>query len=165
VQSFGSVAAEEGQIGSRNRAEAVALEGLVTRGVNEFLCCLRACLRDCVECTAEHLRDWHTTRHFARQFCCVDCAVDTAAIGEYYMVWPDVWERGALAPDDGMLCVGCLEDRIRIPHHVHEPAVLLVALPSIAHIDVRHYRARGSFGHETSLTLDPSHGQPVLFVR
>jgi hypothetical protein len=88
----------------------------VTRGVSEFLGsfrdCLCACLRDCVDCTAEHLRDWYAMRHCARQFCCVDCAVDTAAIGEYYMVWPDVWERAEVAPDDGMLCVGCLEDRI-----------------------------------------------------
>ena len=43
---------------------------------------------------------------------CVDCGVDTVKINEYYNVKDRVWELTGLGPDDGMLCIGCLEDRI-----------------------------------------------------
>lgn len=47
-----------------------------------------------------------------RRLACVDCGVNTARLGEYYMVWPDVWASSGLRHDDGMLCVGCLEHRL-----------------------------------------------------
>jgi hypothetical protein len=40
---------------------------------------------------------------------CVDCHVDTLEAGEFYMVRDDVWPLDARG---GMLCVGCLEERI-----------------------------------------------------
>jgi hypothetical protein len=40
---------------------------------------------------------------------CLDCGVPTYRIGEDYYVRPDVWPIGR---DDGMLCIGCLEQRI-----------------------------------------------------
>jgi hypothetical protein len=72
-------------------------------------------VRDCFLFTWWRLREWHDNdRHASsrvRQHC-LDCGVDTFAAGEYYKVWPDVWERSGLHPDDGMLCLGCLEARI-----------------------------------------------------
>jgi hypothetical protein len=40
---------------------------------------------------------------------CVDCGVDTINAREYYIVRDEVWP---LDPCGGMLCVGCLEERI-----------------------------------------------------
>jgi hypothetical protein len=45
-----------------------------------------------------------------RRELCLDCGVDTIATGEYYMVRQELWT--AAAGDDGMLCVGCLEQRL-----------------------------------------------------
>ena len=39
---------------------------------------------------------------------CVDCNVNTNEIDEYYMVTSDVWPLEG----NGMLCIGCLEQRI-----------------------------------------------------
>ena len=44
---------------------------------------------------------------------CLDCKVDTLLIGEYYMVHDHVWFQTGLSKTDGMLCVGCLENRIK----------------------------------------------------
>ncbi len=45
------------------------------------------------------------------RFLCLDCGADTSAIREYYMlhdaVWKEINPRG-----DGMLCVGCAEERL-----------------------------------------------------
>jgi hypothetical protein len=38
---------------------------------------------------------------------CRDCGADV--LNESYMVTDEVWQRGGLSPDDGRLCVGCLE--------------------------------------------------------
>lgn len=58
---------------------------------------------------------------------CIDCGVDTCPepkkrkgritrtrVGrwEHYMVLPKVWKAAGLAPDDGYMCIGCLEHRI-----------------------------------------------------
>lgn len=45
-------------------------------------------------------------------FDCIDCHTNTGEIGEYYMVRKNVWKLANLGPDDGMLCIGCLEKRI-----------------------------------------------------
>lgn len=45
-------------------------------------------------------------------FTCLDCAACTLCIGEYYMVTDQVWERSGLSGYDGMLCIGCLEQRL-----------------------------------------------------
>ena len=42
---------------------------------------------------------------------CLDCGVDTLASLEYYMVHDKVWPLGKL-DGDGLLCIGCLEQRI-----------------------------------------------------
>lgn len=44
--------------------------------------------------------------------CCVDCSVNTSYIEEYYNVLDHVWAETGLRPDDGMLCIRCLEARI-----------------------------------------------------
>ena len=47
------------------------------------------------------------------EFECLDCEVNTLYIGEYYMVSDYVWKTlASLNADDGMLCIGCLENRI-----------------------------------------------------
>lgn len=42
---------------------------------------------------------------------CLDCKKNTDALGEYYMVHNRLWGR-ANPKDKGMLCIGCLENRI-----------------------------------------------------
>lgn len=45
------------------------------------------------------------------QYTCMDCKIDTAQIQEYYMVDDTLWDT--INPKIlGMLCIGCLEDRI-----------------------------------------------------
>ena len=49
-------------------------------------------------------------------FCCVDCGFDTNKGHEYYMVTDKVWSAAGMKQchkiGDGMLCIGCLENRI-----------------------------------------------------
>lgn len=49
-------------------------------------------------------------------FFCLDCGQNTSehdgGLNEYYMVHKDVWFMSGIAPDGGMLCIGCLEKRI-----------------------------------------------------
>jgi hypothetical protein len=33
-------------------------------------------------------------------------------MGEYYMVTNPVWKKAGVEPNGGMLCIGCLEDRL-----------------------------------------------------
>jgi hypothetical protein len=42
---------------------------------------------------------------------CLDCGVDTHAVDEWYMVRDDVWVA-ANPSQSGILCIGCLEDRL-----------------------------------------------------
>jgi hypothetical protein len=42
-------------------------------------------------------------------FICIDCLNDTLDMDEYYMVHDVIWDSVAT---DGMLCIGCLEDRL-----------------------------------------------------
>jgi hypothetical protein len=51
----------------------------------------------------------------SKTFCCVDCGKDTGNSGEYYSVGDDVWAASGLAPNGGMLCLACLEKRIKRP--------------------------------------------------
>jgi hypothetical protein len=44
-------------------------------------------------------------------FLCVDCGIDT--IHEYYMVTDEVWRLAGMLRHGGMLCIGCLETRIK----------------------------------------------------
>lgn len=48
-----------------------------------------------------HISDWR----------CMDCGVDTRAIEEYYMLHDHVW-REANPDIEGILCVGCVEQRL-----------------------------------------------------
>lgn len=52
---------------------------------------------------------------FKDLFRCVDCRTDTAKSGEYYSVSNAVWAASGLWPNDGMLCLACLERRIGRP--------------------------------------------------
>ncbi len=45
-------------------------------------------------------------------FKCVDCGVNTNDINEYYMVHDHIWHSVDMASDGGMLCIGCLEERL-----------------------------------------------------
>ena len=45
-------------------------------------------------------------------FVCKDCSVNTLHINEYYMVTDQVWKLTGLRGYDGMLCIGCLEQRL-----------------------------------------------------
>ena len=44
-------------------------------------------------------------------FECAACGVNTLHINEYYMVTDEVWEA-AWPGKRGMLCIGCLENRL-----------------------------------------------------
>lgn len=59
---------------------------------------------------SEHL---HHLR-IRRRFRCVDCHADTSGLGlgEYYSVRDHVWEASGLGVCDGMVCIGCLEERL-----------------------------------------------------
>lgn len=47
---------------------------------------------------------------------CADCGVETLPLdesrAEWYHVNDDVWAATGLGPDDGCLCVGCIEARL-----------------------------------------------------
>lgn len=45
-------------------------------------------------------------------FLCNDCSVDCFIIGEYYMVHNHIWAQTGLGPDDGHLCISCIENRL-----------------------------------------------------
>lgn len=45
-------------------------------------------------------------------FDCVDCGINTCDTDEYYMVHDHLWTSVGMAPDGGMLCIGCLEQRL-----------------------------------------------------
>lgn len=47
-----------------------------------------------------------------KQFDCVNCSVNTQDTNEYYMVHDELWSRAGMAPTGGMLCIGCLEQRL-----------------------------------------------------
>lgn len=41
----------------------------------------------------------------------IDCTADTIAIGEFFLVHAEAWAQAA-SPEPGMLCIGCLEQRL-----------------------------------------------------
>lgn len=45
------------------------------------------------------------------EFICIDCGENTLHTNEYYMVHDEVW-NAAHPTRRGMLCIGCLEDRL-----------------------------------------------------
>jgi len=44
-------------------------------------------------------------------FNCIDCGVNTGEINEYYMVYNFLW--WGVVRTSGMLCIGCLENRLK----------------------------------------------------
>ncbi|WP_246763828.1 hypothetical protein [Rhizobium bangladeshense] len=52
------------------------------------------------------------SKPFPKEFECVDCSVNTGDTCEYYMVHDELWEGVGMTPHGGMLCIGCLEDRL-----------------------------------------------------
>jgi len=57
-----------------------------------------------IECTCENQED-------IEMFECMDCHCCTKCNDEYYMVHDEVWES-AVPEGQGMLCIGCLEERL-----------------------------------------------------
>lgn len=47
-----------------------------------------------------------------KDFECVDCTINTHYINEYYMVQFELWNSVMVHQNSGMLCIGCLEDRL-----------------------------------------------------
>lgn len=46
-------------------------------------------------------------------FGCVDCGENVSDLDEYaYMVSDAVWAAAGLEPNDGKLCIGCIEQRL-----------------------------------------------------
>lgn len=56
---------------------------------------------------AENISELETRINFK----CLDCQEDTNKINEYYMVKDEVWLK-ANPKNKGMLCIGCLEERL-----------------------------------------------------
>ena len=46
-----------------------------------------------------------------KKWLCLDCRVDTGKIYEHYYVELELWMK-VVGSKTGMLCIGCLEDRI-----------------------------------------------------
>lgn len=46
-----------------------------------------------------------------KKFQCIDCKIDTGKIGEHYMLIDSTWFQ-AHCSKTGMLCIGCLEQRL-----------------------------------------------------
>jgi len=46
-----------------------------------------------------------------KKFQCLDCKVDTGKLGEHYMLTDKTWYR-VHGSNVGMLCIGCLENRL-----------------------------------------------------
>ena len=46
-----------------------------------------------------------------RKWFCLDCQKDTGKLGEHYFVQLELWLQ-AVGSNKGMLCIGCLENRI-----------------------------------------------------
>lgn len=46
-----------------------------------------------------------------RKFLCIDCGVDTGKICEFYFIKTELWLK-IMATIKGMLCIGCLENRL-----------------------------------------------------
>lgn len=51
-------------------------------------------------------------RALETNFLCNDCGLDVVAAAENYMVLDDVWTSAGLGIYEGLLCIGCLEDRL-----------------------------------------------------
>jgi hypothetical protein len=47
----------------------------------------------------------------ARRHHCLGCRRDTIDLGEYYMLRDEIWLQVA-GPLEGMLCIGCFEERL-----------------------------------------------------
>lgn len=47
-----------------------------------------------------------------KKFFCLDCSIDTGKIHEHYFIKTDVW-LSVVGSIKGMLCVGCIEDRLK----------------------------------------------------
>lgn len=44
---------------------------------------------------------------------CMQCGVNTSKIREFYMLYPEIWHRATVVAERaGMLCIGCVEDRL-----------------------------------------------------
>ncbi len=52
-----------------------------------------------------------SARRSRRKFLCVDCSVDTGKLGEFYFLKTPLW-LSVMPGGNGMLCVGCLENRL-----------------------------------------------------
>jgi hypothetical protein len=61
-------------------------------------------------CTCAPDVDGHADTCPQANMSCEDCG--TSTFGEYYMVHDEVWADTGMAPDGGLLCVGCLERRL-----------------------------------------------------
>lgn len=46
-----------------------------------------------------------------KKWLCMDCKIDTGKIGEHYMLIDSVWSQ-VHSSKKGMLCIGCLEQRL-----------------------------------------------------
>ncbi len=46
-----------------------------------------------------------------KKFICLDCRIDTSKANELYMLQDETWKLTGLGKV-GMLCIGCIEDRI-----------------------------------------------------
>jgi hypothetical protein len=49
-----------------------------------------------------------------RKFLCLDCKVDTGKIKEHYFIRTDLW-LSVVGSKKGMLCIGCLQKRVKRP--------------------------------------------------
>jgi hypothetical protein len=73
------------------------------------------------------------------KFLCVDCGKNTRG-GEYYSVHDELWAASGLGPNDGMLCLACLEKRIGRPLTIAD--FVWTCLPSLE-VWQRHVAPRG----------------------
>jgi hypothetical protein len=91
------------------------------------------------------------------RFRCVDCEKDTSNSGEYYAVDDKVWAASGLAPNDGMLCLTCLEQRIGRELNVEDFTAMVPSLEAWE----RHFAERaGHAANGNQLSLFEIGGAP-----
>jgi hypothetical protein len=58
-------------------------------------------------------RRYRSRRWLAARAHCHDCGIDIVAVGHWCMVEDAVWAATGLGKEDGVLCLQCIETRLR----------------------------------------------------
>ena len=71
-----------------------------------------------------------------RKFLCLDCRVDTGKILEHYFINTDLW-LSVVGSKTGMLCIGCLEGRIKRRLQPSDFPIVTINNPKLTSMSMR----------------------------